>query len=349
MDSEAVLDDADAPPGDNAPAMPAQNSEVQAAFEDFTDANLASGPFSDIPVLPDDLETLTEAWVNRWAEWIAAGRPEIPDEAKLVEPHLFAELDWNPAAHPRDPDTGKFVERPFDIPSDAPNFSDMSTKETLSYIDENGGDVGGTVFDPATSVTVDGVPNDATSFDEITDDQGTGVFGGIERTDPVKVDNISTDSFEEEAIISDYISGGYNQVNNALRRDGSNYTPRTEEMIDTLNKYINRADEFDEPTTVYRGLSADSEVKQQFSESEEGDFIQLSGFQSTTHDPDIADRFADSDDGVMLSIETDSGLPIYAVDGVNDAEEEVLLSHERYYKVKGITETDDGLYVELEG
>jgi len=71
MDSEAVLDDADAPPGDNAPAMPAQNSEVQAAFEDFTDANLATGPFSDIPVLPDDLEALTEAWVNRWAEWIA--------------------------------------------------------------------------------------------------------------------------------------------------------------------------------------------------------------------------------------------------------------------------------------
>jgi hypothetical protein len=193
MDSEAVLDDADAPPGDNAPAMPAQNSEVQAAFEDFTDADLATGPFSDIPVLPDDLETLTEAWVNRWAEWIAAGRPEIPADAKLIEPRLFAELDFNPAAHPRDPKTGKFVERPFDIPSDAPNFSDMSTKETLSYIDENGGDVDGTVFDPATPVTVDGVPNDATSLDDVPD--GPDEIGNND-TD---ADVITTESLPDDA------------------------------------------------------------------------------------------------------------------------------------------------------
>jgi hypothetical protein len=46
----------------------------------------------------------------------------------------------------------------------------MSTKETLSYIDENGGDVAGTVFDPGTPVTVDGVPNDATSLDDVPDD-----------------------------------------------------------------------------------------------------------------------------------------------------------------------------------
>jgi hypothetical protein len=50
----------------------------------------------------------------------------------------------------------------------------MSTKETLSYIDENGGDVDGTVFDPGTSVTVDGVPNDATGLDDIDDDNNNG-------------------------------------------------------------------------------------------------------------------------------------------------------------------------------
>jgi len=56
------------------------------------------------------------------------------------------------------------------VPGDAPDFGEMSTKETLSYIDENGGDVAGTVFDPATSVTVDGVPNDATGLDDVPDD-----------------------------------------------------------------------------------------------------------------------------------------------------------------------------------
>jgi len=210
MDSEAVLED-DAPPGDNVPAMPAQNSEVQAAFDEFTNADLAAEPFSDIPVLPDDLEALTEAWINRWAEWIAAGRPEIPDEAKLVEPRLFAELDWNPALHPRDPDTGQFVERSFGVPSDAPDFGDMSTEETLSYIDENGGDVAGTVFDPDSSVTVDGVPNDATSFDDIGDGTDTPESSDTPDTPDTPNDNggdgpsqktTTVDGFDPEALTS---------------------------------------------------------------------------------------------------------------------------------------------------
>jgi hypothetical protein len=61
MDSEAVLDDGDTPPGDNAPAMPAQNSEVQAAFDDFTD-----GP---------DVEAETDAKLN----WNPAEHPRNED------------------------------------------------------------------------------------------------------------------------------------------------------------------------------------------------------------------------------------------------------------------------------
>lgn len=139
---------------------------------------LEETPFTDIPVLPDDLETLTEPWLNRWAQWIAAGRPEIPDEAKLIQPRIFDELEFNPALHPRDPDTGQFVERTFSVPSDAPNFGDMSTKETLGYIDENGGGISDTVLNPDSSVTVDGVPNDATSLDDIGDEGDEGDEGG---------------------------------------------------------------------------------------------------------------------------------------------------------------------------
>ncbi|PHQ43938.1 hypothetical protein Z052_02010 [Halorubrum sp. C191] len=116
-----------------------------------------------IPVWPDSLDRITEAWLNRWAEWVAAGRP-------LVESYDGAEVEkFDPALHPRDPETGQFVERPFDVPSDAPDFGGMSTKETLTYLDENDANVSA-VFDPESEVTVDGVPNRATSIDDVPDD-----------------------------------------------------------------------------------------------------------------------------------------------------------------------------------
>jgi len=128
-----------------------------------------SQPFSDIPVLPDDLETLTEAWLNRWAEWVAAGRPEISDDAALVQPRIFAQLDWNPALHPRDPDTGQFVERSFGIPDSAPNFDELNQKETLQYLALEGEEIS-PILDPQSDVTVDGVPNDATDIGDIPED-----------------------------------------------------------------------------------------------------------------------------------------------------------------------------------
>lgn len=130
----------------------------------------ADAPFADVPVLPDDIENLTEAWVNRWAEWIASGRPEISDDAALVEPRIFDQLEWVPELHPRSPRTGQFVERSFDVPDDVQDFADISTKETLQYIDSEGGDLDSTVFDPGENITVDGVPNNATSFEDIPED-----------------------------------------------------------------------------------------------------------------------------------------------------------------------------------
>jgi len=187
MDADELLGEPTDVGDDTAAALePAQTDpEVQRAFEEFTDAELSpgnetawlearysegdDGSFSDVPVIPTGIETLSDAWVRRWAEWIAAGRPEIAESEQLAE---VAELDWNPSLHPRNPRTGQFVERPFDLPDDAPDFGDMSAAETLSYIDENGGDIAGTVFDPDSPVTVDGVSNDATSLDDVGDGNG---------------------------------------------------------------------------------------------------------------------------------------------------------------------------------
>lgn len=67
MDSEEVLED-DAPLGDNAPAMPAQNSEVQAAFDDFTD-----GPDVAAETDPDPD---TEELANRYQEGDVVETPD---------------------------------------------------------------------------------------------------------------------------------------------------------------------------------------------------------------------------------------------------------------------------------
>ena len=171
-------------------------------------------------------------------------------------------------------------------------------------------------------------------------------FDSLSKTQRVDSEPIET-TFDDEAIFSDYISGGFNEVNSALRRPGENYSPEVQETIDTMDEFIENAPDFEEEVTVYRGLSASDELKEQFKNSE-GEFTQLSGYQSTSHDPDIASEFTGDGDGVMLSINTDRGLPMYALDGVEDAEDEVVLGHDWYYTVENVTETDDGLIVELE-
>jgi hypothetical protein len=172
------------------PQLAEQGDEIQEVFDEFTDSGVASdfdsdsdsdsdydldAALSDVSVLPSEVAsesfTITEAWLNRWAEWVAAGRPSVNRDVAdlLVEPRLFAQLDWNPALHPRDPETGQFVERSFGVPSDAPNISEMDTKETLEYLDTNGEDIS-TVLDPDSEITIDGVPNNAQSLDDVPTD-----------------------------------------------------------------------------------------------------------------------------------------------------------------------------------
>jgi len=135
------------------------------------------GPFGDVPVLPDTLENFSTAWLIRYAEYVAADKPEIPEEDRLATidqatlRRELAELEFNPTLHPRDPETGQFVERPFDLPDDAPDFTDLSTKETLEYIAENddSGLLDDTLFNPDENITADQVPVRATSLDDVPD------------------------------------------------------------------------------------------------------------------------------------------------------------------------------------
>lgn len=146
-------------------------------------------PFSTVPVLPDNLQNLTKAWLIRWAEWVAAGRPEITQNSLLSE-------NFNPALHPRDPETGKFVERPFNVPDDIPDFGSDSPAEILQFLSDEGEDIDA-ILDPESGVTIDGVPNDATSIEEIPDDPDE-ANPDIETTEIEWVDDIDGRTSELE-------------------------------------------------------------------------------------------------------------------------------------------------------
>jgi hypothetical protein len=166
----------------------------------------------------------------------------------------------------------------------------------------------------------------------------------------IDISDIELDSATDDAVISDYIAAGYKDVNQALRRDGQNYTEETQEMIDTLNKYIEKAPEFDEPTTVHRGISASPEFFQQLAENE-GDTVRLEGFQSSSHNEEIAKRFADDDEGIaaVMNIETETGLPVYALEGdINDSEDEIILPHNAEYRINNVKQSYDGVEIDME-
>jgi len=150
--------------------------------------NLGEKPTDDIPVLPDGLGTITKPWLIRWAEWVAAGRPEIDRQATNSTVYRLTSAvrnEFNPALHPRDPETGKFVERSFDLPDDAPNFADMGTGEVLSFLDENGEDIDAVLA--SDNVSIDGVPTDATSLADLDGGGGLSesISGIVEESDSI--------------------------------------------------------------------------------------------------------------------------------------------------------------------
>jgi hypothetical protein len=177
-------------PEESAPAMPAVDESNPAVANQF---DALSGneddPFGDIPVIPDGLTELTRPWLVRWAEWVAAGRPEVTPVRQRAN-------DFNPALHPRDPDTGQFVERSFQVPDDAPDFGDMSAPETLQYLDDNGADVSG-VLAPDSGVTIDGISSDIDAVEELKTDAEDNETLDTSGWENVEVDDVSEGDFVE--------------------------------------------------------------------------------------------------------------------------------------------------------
>jgi|APHM01.1.fsa_nt_gi hypothetical protein len=154
-----------------------------------TELPTETAPFADIPVLPDNLQTVSEAWLNRLAQWYAAGKPEIPPDERLAQydnqrryetlvelGQQFAHLDFDPALHPRNPENGKFIERPFDLPDGVPDFADSSTKQTLEAISddpEGRRKLLDTIFDPESDIEAEGVPTEAREVADVPDQPDT--------------------------------------------------------------------------------------------------------------------------------------------------------------------------------
>jgi hypothetical protein len=272
--------------------------------------------------------------------------------------------------------TNEEIAERFDLPKpeDEEIAESYRTPAEVEQAEEQGGEAGGAVeglFSKSRMLTPEGVPDNAFSITDRSECDGSvveGKRGGLycvpdseqdnndqdKQTKPdnskVDISSIELDSATDDAVISDYIAAGYEDVNQALRRSGQNYTEETEEMIDTLNKYIEKAPEFDEPTTVHRGISASPEFFQQLAENE-GDTVQLEGFQSTSHNEEIAKRFADDDDGIaaVMNIETENGLPVYALEGdINDTEDEIILPHNTEYRINNVEQTYDGVQIDME-
>jgi len=155
-------------------------------------------PFADVPVIPTGIEELTPAWLIRWAEWVAAGKPEIPKEEAL---------DWNPALHPRNPKNGKFVERPFNVPDDSPSFGDRSAVEILGYLSDAGEDIDAVLN---SDITIDGVPDDVESVSDIREEEArrrqerTGGFNEVtDETGVELAEQIPTSDERQEIVTED--------------------------------------------------------------------------------------------------------------------------------------------------
>jgi hypothetical protein len=138
----------------------------------------------------------------------------------------------------------------------------MSTKETLEYIDSEGGDLDSTVFDPTNNVTVDGVPNDATSVDDIEDGGGgveydedgfnkigseTGVelAKNIPRVEDIDYDRVlSSGSTTDETVPDETLDQAHEAIGAALSRARNpelarEYARRTAYISDQVDRANN--------------------------------------------------------------------------------------------------------------
>jgi len=182
-------------------------------------------------------------------------------------------------------------------------------------------------------------------------DDSTGIDSVEDLPTTEKIDTeISLDNEAQVSDISDYRAGSFSFVNEALR-GSREVNDEARRIIESVSDAIDEAGGFEE-VTVYRGLEATPEVADKF---EEGEVVQLGGFQSASHDPSTASNFArtpDWDDerkDIIMQIETTQGFPTYSADELGEGIEgdEVILGHNWSYRVEGISEVGDKMKVDM--
>lgn len=160
-------------------------------------------------------------------------------------------------------------------------------------------------------------------------------------------------SKSEKKTVSYYLGDdGYVEINNAAREGRG--TPQQENMINDLERVIQRAGSLGAQIDVFRGIK-NAEIVEQVGEKV-GQRIVLSGFQSTSKHLSTALRFALKKDkpegyggmvlggpipgkyGALLRIKTDAGMDVGR--GEFGGEGEVLLGHGWEYEVESVGEVE---------
>lgn len=184
---------------------------------------------------------------------------------------------------------------------------------------------------------------------ESDDSAGIGSAEDLPATEKVDTE-ISLGNEAQVSDISDYRAGSFSFVNEALR-GSREVNDKARRIIESVSDAIDEAGEFEE-VTLYRGLEATPELADKF---EEGEVVQLSGFQSASHDPSTASNFArtpDWDDerkDIIMQIDTTHGFPTYSSDELGEGIEgdEVILGHDWSYRVENISEVGGKMKVDM--
>jgi hypothetical protein len=158
-------------------------------------------------------------------------------------------------------------------------------------------------------------------------------------------------NFDEAEAIKDYTSSGFRDINKALR-SGEDTSLDMSNKIDNIRSAINKAPKMDKPITVWRGVSASAiggsrlesnkDKINQFLERASknvGKNIRLSGFQSTTTDPNVASAFSTgsaNDALAVFEISTEHGAPVGEMTDAPENEKEILLNEGWTYRIEDV-------------
>lgn len=169
----------------------------------------------------------------------------------------------------------------------------------------------------------------------------------------------STLSPAQKSAIKSYTTGGYRDLNAALR-EGSALTSEQQALATQLDSVIQSAGRYDKPVTVWRGINTGdvgtpsshdlfmSDNREELIHNSVADYaeqhfkpgntLQLGGFQSTSFyvEPALSASVSKNSPGLLFEIRTRSGAMLSKNLSNYDDEAELLLGRNTQYRVVGV-------------